>query len=248
MSTTFRQLLNRVLSNASEEEVSSGSSALSTAYEKLVRNFVNHFLAEVQDAHNWSCMRKTCLATVTGGNGYSSNFQNASEDISPRSRLARQAVHGVSGGLYLPLAFDVTEPNYPYQLTEADLKEVVTRQNTSPTTANSEMSFANDPQANAVITRVWPVPTGDRSLSFEFYVPQERFEGTTADIDTLVNLPPRAVDAVELGATWYVYDERGEELGPNSMFSQARYTNALNAAIERDDTEGSGNDYDLVVV
>jgi hypothetical protein len=218
---------------------------LSDAYHKLLKNFINHIMIEVQDAHNWSSLRKTCTATVTGGTGVSSNFQYDSTDIDSRSRLARQMYpeHGV----IRPLAFDVTDATQVYRLWEADLKEILARQAIDTNQVDGGIWFATDPAANSVVARVHPIPVSNRSLQFDFYVPLDRFTGD-GDLNTTINLPPAAVDAIELGATWYAYQERGEELGVNALFSEQRYKNILDAAIIRDETEGSGDDHTLVPV
>ena len=246
MSTTFRQLMNNVLINISEDQIESGDNAISKDYEFLVRNFVNAILNEVQDAHNWSCMRRTCTSTVTAGNGYGSNFQYNAADIPSNSRLARQMIPEC--GYIRPLAFDVTDAAAPLALQEMDLKEVLYRQTIDSTATANFNWFATDPAANAVVARIHPITTTNRSLQFDFYVPQDEFVADNSDLDTVVNLPHAAVKAVEFGATWFAFEERGEELGTNVMFTEQRYRMALDAAISRDDVEGSGGDYDLVPV
>lgn len=244
MATSFRTLLNRVLINISEDEVDSGATEITETNHKLIRNFINTIKTEIEDSHNWSTMRKTCTATITAGNKYSSNFQNASNDISAASRLARMPVP--ERGQFLPLAFDVTTSGQYYRLIEADLKYVLHEQVVRTDTADRPYTFANDPSADAVVARFPNAFSTERSLQFEFYVPQDDFAGDTADIDTAINLPPAAIKALELGATWYAYEERGEELGTGVDFTETRYMKALDSAINRDDTEGSGDDYQLV--
>jgi hypothetical protein len=239
-------MLNRVLSNVSEEEIDSGETEITDTYHKLVRNFINTIKEEIEDSHNWSCMRRTCTATVTGGNGYSSNFQYSGSDIPANSRLARMPI--TVAGMYRPLMFDVTDSGEEFCMTEVDLKEVVRRLVIDDEQVTEPNYFALDSSAIAVMARIHPAPISDRDLQGEFYVPQDSFVGDSNDIDTTINLPPGAIKALELGATWYALEERGEELGTNVSFSESRYRVALDAAINRDDNEGSGDDYDMVPV
>jgi hypothetical protein len=239
-------MLNRVLSNISEEELDSGETELTDTYHKLIRNFINTIKEEIEDSHNWSCMRRTCTSTVTGGNGYSSNFQYAAADIPSNSRLARMPIP--TAGCYKNLMFDVTDSGDEYRMIEMDLKEIVDRLVLNDEQVAEPAHFALDPSASAVVARVHPIPVANRSLQGEFYVPQDSFVGDSNDIDTSINLPPGAIKALELGATWFALEERGEELGTNVSFAEQRYRTALDTAINRDDTEGSGNDYDLVPV
>ena len=244
MATSFRTLLNRVLSNVSEEELDSGEMELTDTYHKLIRNFINTIKEEIEDSHNWSCMRRTCVATITGGNSYSSNFQYSGTDIGSSSRLARMPI--AEAGIILPLMFDVTDSGDEYRMIETDLKAVISHGVLDTTQVTAPSNFALDPAADAIVARVYPAPTGDRSLQGEFYVPGATFLGDSNDIDGTINLPHGAIKALELGATWFAMEERGEELGTNVNFSQQRYLVALDAAINRDDVEGSGEDYELV--
>ena len=65
-------------------------------------------------------------------------------------------------------------------------------------------------------------------------VPQARLEGATGDIGTSISIPHMPV---ELGMTYFAMEERGEELGPNGLFTEKRYQTSLNNAIARDVAE-----------
>lgn len=244
--TTFRQLLNRILVNVSEDELASGESEISETYHKLIRNFINIFKEEIEESHNWSCMRKTCTATVSAGNKVSTNMSDGSAFIPSNSRLARLPVPEV--GYIVPIAFDVTTAGEYYRLKEVDLKWTLHEQLVRTAVPEKPCEFSLDPSNTVIVARFPNKFSVQRSLQFEFYVPQDAFDGDASDIDTAINLPVAAIRALELGVTWHALEERGEELGTNVNFTEQRYRIALDAAINRDDAEGSGNDYELVPV
>ena len=226
---TYRDLLNRVLIALGEDEIDSGESSLMSKYHKLLGLFVNQMKEMVEDAHNWRALRTTLSVTVTTGST-SAVLTNANE----RSRLVR--VYDDIRGCEVPLVFDVTDASAPYRLKEMDLSELIRRE--SLYTGNNEdpSHFAIDNTGvNAMSIKVFPAPKDERTLQVTMVVPQAYL--AVGDLDTNIQVPARPI---EIGAIWYALEERGEELGPNSMFSEKLYVEALQTAIARDDAEQGG--------
>ena len=245
MATTFQELFNNVLINLGEEGISGAVTTLEEQYHLTLRNFINQILFEIQTAHNWGSLRRTCTATVTAGSD-SATVQYAAVDISQSSRLAR--IPDSTSGSYIPLVFNITDPSNPVQMTERELFRIIRLQTLSLQSQADPVDFALDPFGSAMSIRLNPRPSTDQTISLQMIVPQSRFVGNSTDMNSDIRLPPDAVTALEIGSTWYALEERGEELGTNPLFTQARYDNALDSAIAIDDAGSSGDDYEMVVV
>lgn len=224
MAVTYLQLLNRVLRNISESEIDTALTALNTPYTKLIGNFVNTIKAEVEAAHNWRALRVTSTVTVPAL-AASAAITWANEN----SRVVR--VQQASALEEVPLVFDITDAANPSPLMEIDIAEYVYRSSMDSTsTAASPSYFAIDNAAGDVVTLyVWPEPTTQRTIQLTLVVPQDRLEDD--DLGTTISVP---VTPIEMGATWYALEERGEELGTRTLFSEARYLSTLNSHISLD--------------
>jgi hypothetical protein len=231
---TFREILNTVLRGIREDEIESSETELTTDYHKLVALFVNHIKEEVEAAHNWRDIQEVFSATVTA---------LASDAIvTNASKLARVARMQGDSGL-IPLVFDVTDPTSPIPLKEYPLAEINYRQMTDiPGTAVEPYAFALRSVGNdTLVIRVYPKPTTQRTISLVLFSPQPRLADD--DLDEEVKVPSRPI---EVGGIWYALQERGEELGTNSMFTEERFRNALDDAIASDSAEQGDNN--LIVV
>ena len=210
MATTYRQVLNRVLTVLSEDLVDSGATELQSDYHKLVGEFVNQFKEEVEDAHNWRALRSTIAVTVTADTN-SATITGANE----RSRLLR--VYDEIRGDERALVFDVTESNNPYQLHEMDLSELLRRRELDTSNGNDPVAFAIDNTGEDVMTlQVWPTPTDERTINVTMIVPQDFLD--VDDLDVNVKVPHLAIVR---GALWYALEERGEELGTRAIFNES---------------------------
>lgn len=236
MATTHRQLINRVLRVLGEDEVSSSVSELTSDYHKLVATFVNQIREEVEDSHQWRRLRHTESVTIAASTN-SATIPNTNE----RSRLYRD--DGITG-----LVFDVTLPGSVFPIVEADLATLL-YQRTSDNISNNQLLswFAiDDLSGDTIDLQVYPTPLSERTISVTMITPQDRFGDADSDnpgLDTTILVPVRPI---ELGALWYALEERGEELGVRSTFTEAKYRQALDDAISRDAAEQGL--YDLVPV
>jgi len=239
MAVTFRQMMNRVLTNLTEDELSVSTTEITDTYEKLVRNFVNIIKEEMEDAAQWRVLQTTATATVAAS-GESIAISGTNE----RSRLVR--VFDSSRHVVTPLVYNTTDADSPGQMEELDLQELKRRRRRDSSEPNVEDShyFALEQTTAGLTLVVYPASTKEQTFSVELVVPQDRFAADVNDIDSAISVPALPL---ELGATWFALEERGEELGVSGVFSEQRYRTALDSAIARDEAE-QGNINELVAV
>lgn len=236
MATTVKTLLNNILRAVGEEEVDSTTTALASSYHKLVLTFLNQIKEEVEDAHNWRALRQTLTAIIPAGST-SAAITGANE----RSRLVR--IQDARLGRLVPLAFDVSDAANPYPLNEVDLPLLLYRNTTDVIVQGTVPScFALDNAAgDSLAVHMWPKCTTDRTIQLTLIVPQDRLPDT--DVTGTIKVPTRPI---EMGTIWYALNERGEELGQSSIFSEERFRKSLDDAVSRDAAEQG--DYELVPV
>lgn len=230
----FRDLLNAVLRGLGEDEVESTATELTDDYHLLIALFVNQIKEEVEAAHNWRDLATEHTATVTAG-----STSGVIVDANGRSRLSY--MNSEQGSI--PLVFDITDPSNPIPLTEVPLAALRYRQAMDPDGSNIEptlFSVASNGDGTLSI-HVYPEVTTERTIVLTMFTPQPRLEYD--DLDVYVKVPTRAI---ELGAIWYGMEERGEELGTNSLFTEERFRKALADTIATDgDAQGV---YELQIV
>lgn len=235
MATTVLQALNRVLVKLGEEQVPVSTPELTENYQLLVASFLNDIKEEIEDAHNWRALRQTVTTSILA-DARSGVITEANE----RSRVVRIAQQNRQG--LVPLVFDVTDTQ-PCPLVEIDLAELLYRDTLEPDTRQDPAFFAVDnSSADVLEILVWPRPSGTRSIQSTLIIPQDRYAPTDVSVNVAIPIRPLVV-----GATWYALEERGEELGANGLFNEARYRDALDSAIARDDAE-QGNVHELISV
>ena len=239
MAVTFRQMMNRVLNNLGEAEIADATASITDSYHILLRNIFNQVKEEVEDAHNWRALRVRLTATVAA-NGETIALTSANE----RSRVLR--VQEPLYGMERALVFDITTTTNPVRIRERDLYDLYLLRESDPDTETLTASYfaIDNTVADVVNLEVYPSATGTaQNYAVYMAVPQARFEGTSGDIDNSISIPHMPI---ELGMTFFAMEERGEELGPNGLFTEARYADAMARAIARDVAESG--DLNLVVV
>jgi hypothetical protein len=229
---TYRQIVNKVLTALSEDEIPSTQSSLDTTYHKLVGLFVNEIKETVEDAHNWRALRETENVTISAG-ATTGTFTNAND----RSRVVRE--QNALYGKERPLVFDITDPSDAYRLREIDIAALLAKQTMDPDTSNNPCDFCLDMAGGTPTLRVWPAPTAERTIAVTLVTPQPAL--AFDELDTVIKVPDRPISA---GATWYALEERGEELGVNGVFSAQIFDEILGSYIARDSAEQGG--YELV--
>ena len=222
MASTFREVCNRVLLTLREDQIDGAETSLSSDYHQLIGTFVNQIKEEIEDAHLWRDLQQTHTAQITTGNN-SGSIVSANE----RSRL----VYFNTEFGPRPVVFDVTDANNPIQLSEAPLALVAYNQLADPTTTSTNpVAFAIAADGAGGLTfHVFPKVTSTRNFTLRMVTPQDRLD--VNDVDTVIKIPTRPL---EMGAIWYALEERGEELGINSLFTEERFRKALDDAIARD--------------
>ena len=222
MASTFREVCNRVLLTLREDQIDGAETSLSSDYHQLIGTFVNQIKEEIEDAHQWRDLQTTHTVTIPAGNS-SGTITDANE----RSRLVYFATECGPR----PVVFDITDANNPIQMNEQPLALVAYQLGVDPTTtSNTPCGFAISADGAGGLTfQVFPKVTSNRTFSLRMVTPQARFD--VNDLDEVIKIPTRPL---EMGAIWYALQERGEELGISSLFTEERYRKALDDAIARD--------------
>ena len=232
MAVTTKQLLNNALTVLGEDVIAAGDSSLTEAYHLLLLEFANFIKEEVEEAHNWRALRSVESVTVVA-NTTNIAITNANE----RSRLVR--VLDDIKGREVPLIFDVTDTANPIPLREMDLSEVI-RRNQADDTQGTPVYFALDnTSGDGLSLYVHPRPSVNTDIDITLVIPQDPL--VFDSLDTVISLPTRAM---KLGLLWWALEERGEELGVNTVFSQQKYQTAISDSIGLD--AGEQGEWQLV--
>ena len=235
MAVTFKQLLNRALRITGEAEIASGTTEISDTEHLLVAEMANQIKEEVEAAHNWRALRQTVTVALASVN------TNTISEANERSRIVR--IQEPFRGREVALCWDVTDSSNPFPLKELDLAELLYRREMDPNSSQDPAYFALDNTSGDVLKlEVYPTPSDTRSIKLMLIIPQARLDAAvTADLATAIKVPVRPI---EMGLIRYILEERGEELGINSQFSEAKEMKALRDAVSLDAAEQG--DYNLV--
>lgn len=237
MAVTLKELLNRALKITTSDTIDTGANILSGDVEIMLGEVANELKEEIEDAHNWRALRQEVTISLSA----SENSKTITE-ANERSRVIR--IHEPHYGELVPLVFDTTDANSPYRLHELDLPELLRRRTMDPNTTADPCYFALDNSSGDTLKiEVYPTPADARTIKAQLIIPQARLDGTqSADLATTIKIPVRPI---VMGLVRYILEERGEELGINSMYSEEKERQALQDAISRDRAEGG--DDSLVV-
>lgn len=229
---TFRFVLNEVLRTLSEDQVSPSSSEIDSDYHILLAAFVNQIKEEIEAAHNWSALWQDLQVSVPGETD-NANITGANE----RSRIVR--IQQSTGTEAVALVFDITVATQPRRLIELDYSDIVYRRRADPSTVNdAPIYFATRMGTDGIPeVVVYPMPLQTRVLSITMAVPQPHLDDD--DLDVNISIPSRPLI---VGSIWYALEERGEELGVSSLYTEERFTRALDDAISQDWAEQGGLD------
>jgi hypothetical protein len=235
MAVTFKQLINRALRITGEDEIADTTTAVTDTQHKLVAEMANQIKEEVEAAHNWRALRQTVTVSLASVN--SATITEADE----RSRVVR--IMEPHRGREVALCWDVTNSSNPFPLEELDLPELLYRREMDPNSSQDPQYFALDNSSGDVLKlEVYPTPSDTRSIKLMLIIPQARLDATNStDLATSIKVPVRPI---EMGLIRYILEERGEELGINSQFSEQKELKALRDAIALDAAEQG--DYNLV--
>jgi len=250
VAATFRQIVNNVLQNIGSTTIPAGQTTVTDTYQLQICNFVNHIKEEVEAATQWSA-----LWTLFNINYL---FPNTTQQVTDQAVVGKQAnsrsfvarMYNRRFGREIGLVFNVTTFGIPFLVGEMPLADIIyynTVLNQTPVAfstnyaiqdlGNDNLQMLMYPGANAnfiiAATLVVPQPRIDATVAGTACQPwlDSRWTGSTVGLDSPVLVPNFPI---ELGASWYALQERGEELGTSSMFTEERYREALDDAVTRD--------------
>lgn len=158
-----------------------------------------------------------------------------------RSRTVRMKDKRV--GKEVALCFDVTTFGIPFPLEEmakASIYYFNTVLNQTPVQYSTGFAVDNT-TGDQMNLLVYPPASANRVIQLTLCTPVPRIDptvaGSTGGLDTLITIPTQPI---EYGTIWYALQERGEELGTSTVFTEERFRTALDDAIARDQEESGG--------
>ncbi len=203
---TFRGAINSVLRRLREDTISSDWSGDLvdatgiTDYQKLIGDFVNEVKREVEDAWDWTSLRRTqAITTVSGTKTYTIT------STTQRTRLL--SVLEQSEGYFLKSVGNnwIKSTQYP----------------ASSETSSKPYYYSLSSTSNGVlVVQLYPKPDSVYSIDFNLVDPQDDLSLAT---DTL-SVP---TEPVILGAWARAISERGEDGGSQSGDVYGMYTKSL---------------------
>lgn len=223
-------VINSILRRLRETEVSSPTE---TGYSKLIAQFINDAMADMEDTgHNWSVYMTKVTDTILA-DGTTTTYDIT--ETNDRSYLLRYGTNH-----RIPMAFDVTTDEnaqlwdvaYDFLLRKRNLDKDGVTEVDQPTT----FSIISDADGRGFsLELLLPVTNGGTPRTWEtwWYIPQGELSVTTNDDSgTNIKLPRRPL---ELRALYYAMEERGEVMGPRTGSNAwQRSQDAIAAAIEID--------------
>lgn len=158
-----------------------------------------------------------------------------------RSRTLRMQDKRV--GKEVALCFDVTTFGIPFpleEMTKAAIFYFNTVLNQTPVQYSTGFAVDNS-TGDQMNLLVYPPASANRVIQLTLCTPVPRIDptiaGSTGGLDTLITVPTQPI---EYGTIWYALQERGEELGTSTVFTEERFRTALDDAIARDQEESGG--------
>lgn len=229
--------MNRVLRATGQAQIPCELETLEEDNHLLILEFLNQFKEEIEGYHQWRSLKQTWDAAVPANVGFGF-FGSGDVLVTNKARLFRVQTDGRS----FPLVYDKTDPAKPFRLHERDLSVTYDALHMDGgVTATQADTFSVDVNNEHLFVRLYPVPNTDRTVTATLIVPQKYLD--VSDLDTPIDIPTRAL---LIGTVWAVLEERGEELGQSSMWTEERYILARDQEVSSD--LGEQGDLELVPV
>lgn len=221
--------MNRVLRATGQEQIPCETSLIEADNHLLLLEFLNQFKEEIE-AYNWRSMKQTHTTVVSAG--LSVGLVGAPTTTVPKgSRLLR--IHDARFGRLIPLVYDITEPTNPFRLHEMDITMIYDQVIMSGGATAQPSHFALDSgSGESLFIRLNTNLDRERTIKTTLAVPQGYLD--VEDLDTELVIPTRAL---VIGTIWAILEERGEELGQSSMWTEERYRIALDDEVAADMAE-----------
>jgi hypothetical protein len=227
---TLRELMNRVLRATGQAQIPCEVSLIEDDNQLLILEYLNQFKEEIE-GYNWRSLKQNVFTTVPANVGFAVVGPTATP-VTGRARLMR--VHDARFGKLIPSVHDITNLSQPFRLNEMDIA-LMFDQRAMDGGQKTEQPSAFSLDANAedhLVLRIFPNTTVDRVISTNLFVPQNYLDVT--DLDTTIWIPTRALI---IGTIWSVLQERGEELGQSSMYTEERFRVTLDNEVAADMAE-----------
>jgi len=213
--STQLQIVNKVLRRLRESEA---STVASSAYSKMVAEYLNEAKRYVEDAWDWLHLRQTLVVTTVAGT-YKYTLTGAGD----RCRILRDYSTN-------PPGWDVINNTEDYNLWKAPSSAYMTRMLTGNSTQTGNPIYfdingqsGGDPQAD-----LWPTPGSVMAINFNMVIPQDDFEVDGTNNNTELTVPDWPVI---LKTYALVLGERGEDGGTSQSKAEAAAESALWDAI-----------------
>lgn len=248
MAATFRQVVNTVLQNIGEAQIPALNTTVTDRYQLQVCNFVNHIKEDIESCNTWRALWQTFTMSYVALNTTQQIVDQGGFFLpigaAPNSGASVVRMHNPKMGREVALVFDITTFGIPFPLDEMPLPDIIyynTVLNQTPVAYST--NFCVQDLGNDVVNLImYPGANTTRNIQLTLCNPQPRIDPTVAGaatypwngimgLDTPILIPN---SPLEIGSTWWCYEERGEELGANSAFTEDRYKRLLDEAIERD--------------
>ena len=205
----YLNAINRVLRRLREDEV---SSVTSTAYAKLVGDYVNDAVRLVEDSWDWSALRTTVTETVTAADGI----------IPARSQFM---LPNVTSQFKTLNVINETQKCFMNLGTQTELQKV---KYIDPVTPSVPTHYVyGGAFSQGVLVDVYPVP--DKTYTLQFNIVNRSDELTEGTDNILVPYLPVIQFATAMAA-----EERGETGGASSQALYGMAKSSLADAISMD--------------
>lgn len=164
--------------------------------------------------------------------------------FAPNSNCSVIRMMNPQAGYPVALCFDVTSVGIPFPLREAPIADLIyMNEITATQPVQYSTHFAVQDLGNDVVNMVvYPVGSTARFMQLTLYNPPARFDPTLAGtgpgaLDSPILIPYKPI---LMGTIWQIFEERGEELGMNSQYTELKYRTALDDAVSRDTGDAGG--------
>lgn len=241
-------LLNKVLRGLRRDVLA--TTTTTDSYQLLCLQYLNASKEELEDRWDWHALRQTVTVTLSAATSEYELLESgpADVDVTPRSRLLYEKPMLGDGGIATevesssygpgaqPQVFDVTD-SAENRLSEISPERMERLHFTDDNDAGNPCHFALYRDAANLILKVWPTPSGTRTLKMRFVIPQTEIPSTSMNGFQL-KIDDRAVWAKALHTA---AQERGEDVGRPLSALELEASDALFLALDREKLPYSDN-------
>lgn len=234
-----QDILNKVLIGLRQTQITATSTT--DAYELLLLQLVNEAKEEVEESWDWFALRETHTVTLAASTSeYTLTIAGDSDkDTTERTKLLyeRSPNYGRGEGTSrtfgdTPQVFDTTDSS-EYRLAEVSQEAMERFHFMDDDETSDPRFFSIFADGTSLKLKVYPTPSGVRTIKIRFLNPQAELASTALTTTTL-KVPFRPVWQKAL---FKANEERGSELGrPQSSLDNAQI-DSLSVAISREQTE-----------